>query len=121
MRSKAMSASNQLFAQFVEVVDFSIVRNLDRSIFVGNRLMSGGNVDNCKPARRQRCLRPPRLRRGTVLGTISRIEEKPFAVRATMLDHIGHALDQASIDWPTVKVNYAANSTHRLGTLVLRR
>ncbi len=71
-------------AQFQIVINFAVEDHLHHAIFVGNRLMTAGNVNNTQAAHPQ----------SNPIG-----DKKTFVVWPTMDNRIGHALQQALHGW----------------------
>ena len=53
LRAEAMTASAQLVAQLTVVVDFSIEDEGDRLVFVGERLIATGDINDAQTAHGQ--------------------------------------------------------------------
>jgi hypothetical protein len=49
LRAEAMPARLQLGADALEVVEFAVHDDVDRPIFVGDRLVAGGEIDDREP------------------------------------------------------------------------
>ncbi len=88
-------------AQLLVVVDLAVEDDLDRAVFVADRLVAPFQVDDRQPPMRQP---------DPWLGP------EPLGVRAAMGDRIAHGLQQAGIDRSgAVGVDDACNTTHRSG------
>src|SRR5436853_2060567 len=114
VRAKHMIERFQLDAQVVEVVNLAVVSRPDRSIFVADGLMPGGDINDRQAASRQSNLWAMKATAGTIFAAGRRIiEVEAFAVRPSMLDHIGHAFEQPAINRLAIEVNYSADSAHK--------
>jgi hypothetical protein len=68
------------------VVDLTVISDVKRAVFVCHRLLAGGQIDNTQTAMSQ------------PYGTV---DEDPDIIRASVADHIAHALKQTNVDFPT--------------------
>ncbi len=81
------------------VINFSVVGDIKRAIFIGHRLMTGRNVDNTEAA---------------VAEPDIVLNKDPFIVRPAVGDDIAHSLKHAAVySAPRAGCkSYAVNATH---------
>src|SRR5215469_8157662 len=95
---EAMPAPLELASQLGEVIDFSIEDGPNRAVFVENRLMSAGNVDDAEA---------PHSQAGILL------REDAFVVRAAMDDGLAHAVNGYRVDsLSPVRADDSRDSAH---------
>ena len=87
----------QLVAQLDEIVDLAVEHDLNRSVFIANRLPAAADVDDAQPAMAQ-----PDLP----------IHQLALAVRATMTDGLVHPAQGSPINRMARQVKNSANATH---------
>ena len=87
----------ELGAQRLEVVDLTVAHHPHRAVFVGDRLVAGGEVDDRQTAHAE---------------TYSGRAPEAFVVGAPMLDRIGHQAQLVDRDGSTVEANDARDSAH---------
>ena len=80
---ETMAAFFQLGPQGAIVIDLAVVHDLDRAVFIPDRLIAARHVDDRQPPHRQ-----PQ----------AAVDEEPVAVRAAMNKGRVHALQQGTFD-----------------------
>ena len=93
LRAEAMTALHKIVAEFAVVVDFSIKDKGDRLIFVGERLIATGDIDDAQAAHGQADIA---------------VDEVAGAVRSTMPQPVVHRPQQLLCDGLAVKMDYSA-------------
>src|SRR5262249_17221651 len=93
-----MTSCQELSTQFTVVVELPVEDNLDRAIFIAERLSAAGQIDNGKtPMNKSNSGLPP----------------VAFTVRTTMGNRITHALQIYRIHGPlSIEIHDSCNSTH---------
>src|SRR5690348_14707563 len=81
------------------VVDLAVVDYVQRTVFVGHRLMTGGDVDDTQAAMAQ---------------TDVAVDEEPFVVRTAMPDDVAHRFELRARDHPSgsARKRYSVNAAH---------
>src|SRR5262245_33764685 len=93
-----MPSCQELGAQFTVVVDFPVEDNLDRAIFIAERLSTAGQIDNGKTPMNKPNSGPPPI---------------AFAVWTTMGYRVPHSLQMYRIHGPLwIEIHNSCNSTH---------
>jgi hypothetical protein len=88
------------FSELLEVVDLAVEDDLDRAIFVADRLVPAGQVDDGQTTMRQ---------------TDPRLDPEALGIGPAMGDRIAHRLKHSRIDRTVaIGVEDASNSAHRL-------
>src|SRR5690242_17801137 len=102
---KAMASLQQALAQFGIIVDFAVEQYPNAAIFIRNRLMAAGNIDDAQPA---------------VSEANVRSQMNTGVVRTAVLQRIIHALNELRGN-PVrlVKVNNAADTTHGCSSVAI--
>src|ERR1039458_1906426 len=87
-----------MLAQRPVVVDLTVENDPDRTVFIANGLMAGGEVDNAEAAHAE--ADPP-------------LREEPVVVRTAVGNEVAHASQNARIDVRvSAELKYSHNSTH---------
>src|SRR5262245_43738105 len=98
--SKAVSLALQISAQLLKVVDFAVENDLNRAVFIANRLITSAHIDDRQPA---------------VHEPDTRLNDESLRVRAAVSDAITHGLKNGPLSRPgRVGIQDTGNSTHRL-------
>jgi len=84
VRSKPVALGNQTLAEFGEIVDLAVERDLDCSVFVAKGLLARRGIDN---------------RQATVNKAEPWSEELTGAIRPAMRDSMGHAMQGFGLRW----------------------
>jgi hypothetical protein len=101
-----MAAAGKFHHQRLEIVDFAVEDDAHRVVFVEQRLVAAGDIDD-----RQAAMPEPDARRG----------EEPVAVGPAMRDRIGHAVKQVAVDRArAARVEDAGDAAHRRSTRGVR-
>src|SRR4029077_14138971 len=88
----------KLPAEFRIIVDLTVQQYPGRLVFIGNRLVSAGNIDDAKPPMSQ---------------TDARGDINSFVVGTTVADGLSHTMDSFPRNcFPQLKVNDAAQPAH---------
>ena len=94
----AMTLGFKLRAQFCVIVNFTVKDDPEALVFIGNRLMSGLNVDDAEPPHREAHIA---------------FNEKTFVVRSSMHNLAVHARENISIDsLSRIRIENAADTAH---------
>ena len=93
---EAMAGANQIRAQFLEVVNLAVEDHPDGSVFVGNGLVAGAEIDDAEP---------PHADPAAAVDVIA------FVVRSAMPDLIAHRADVGQIGLPLAQ-KLSGNATH---------
>jgi hypothetical protein len=114
VRLELMARAFESMAKFAVVIDFPIEDNLDRAIFIAERLMPRGQIDNGETAKPQ-C----NTRRGALVlmkRVVMRISKPmPGVIGATMFESVGHSQQGSGIETlVTVLPNASCDSAHGL-------
>ena len=105
MGSEAVASLEQFIGELTEIVDFTVENHDDRTIFVEQRLVTVGKVDNGQAAV---CKSHPGFR------------VKPSLVGTTMKLGLVHSLQQPLVDRPLLPdIEYSCYSTHVLRTRLM--
>jgi hypothetical protein len=78
-----VASSFQRFPEICVVVDFTVVGDVKRAIFIGHRLMTCSNVNDAEPP---------------VAETYRLVDKYSLIVRTTVSYHIAHAFKHCRID-----------------------
>src|ERR1700685_724297 len=97
LRIEAMTASSEIPAQFRKVVNLPVVDNADSLVFVENRLVTTGQVDDAEPSYPQ--ARPI-------------LYENALIVGSTVNDALAHSMDRGSFNSAPFRVDHSHDSTH---------
>src|SRR5260370_30045967 len=101
MSAEAMALFRQFIGQRLEVVDFAVERDRYAAVLVEQRLMAAGDIDDGE---------------ATMTEADSRREVKAAAVGAAMGNAVGHASEEARIDWaPSRDVHDPRDPAHVAG------
>ena len=99
MRGEAMAARFEVLAQLGIVVNFAVQHHPQRSIFIRERLMAAGQVDDAQAAKSE---------------AEPGVGENTFIIGTAMNDRLGHAMDELLPDLvPPLVFEYPADSAHR--------
>jgi hypothetical protein len=81
------------------IVDFTVVSNLQRAIFVGHRLMARGYINDAEP---------------TMAECDTNVNINAFVVRTTMSHDVAHTLDYLRVNCPVgfTAYRYTVYSAH---------
>ena len=97
-RAKSVSQRLQFRHQFLIIVDFAVEHHDDALVFVVERLLAGGQVDDRQPA---------------MAKPDARFEVHPAFIRPPMKKGLVHALEEAAVDFaPPPAVKYSGDSAH---------
>ena len=104
LRAEAMTALHKIVAEFAVVVDFSIKDEGDRLIFVGERLIATGDIDDAQAAHGQADIA---------------VDEVSGAVGTAMPQPVIHGSQKWLRDRLAVKLDDAADAAHGYGPSLL--
>jgi hypothetical protein len=97
-RREAVPAPLEFSPQFAIVEDFAILHNVDRSIFIRDRLVTAGEIDDRKPPRS---------------NSHRAVDEGAAAVWTTVNETFVHPVDDIPVDRAALQGNQAAYAAHR--------
>jgi hypothetical protein len=98
--TEPMALSFEHRAELAMVVDLAVLDDLDRPVLVADGLVSAIDVDDGKPANRERD-RP--------------VHERARAVRPSVEEHLVHGLERPRVDRATVERGESTDPAHGAG------
>ena len=88
VRCEAMAALHEIRAQLAVVVDLAVLDDLERAVFVADRLIARVQVDDRQPAKAEADSAPV-----LVFGDV-----ESLVVRSSVLEHSGHLREHPAVD-----------------------
>ena len=105
-RREAVPLALELRPQLSEVVDLPVLHRPDRAVFVGNRLVTTGEIDDAETATPERRRRPPRC------AVARRHTHDALIIRTSMTNRAAHPLDEPIRYRGTVKPDDTGYPAH---------